>query len=216
MPGVSVFVTIDLATLLGLAEDPGHLHGYGPIDPDLARALAHDGDWIRWVTDPVTGHLLDAGDRRLPSAGMRRFVHTRQTRCHQPTCGVPAHRCDTDHIPEYRTTRRTRATELGPGCPRHNRQRDTHGWTATPEPDPGMRDPYAAPDPTWTSPLDRSYRSHTDPALPFTTAPTPHGMNHDQPPARRRPDDRTDPPPRPPPARPAALLDRPDADAEAP
>ena len=117
VPGVRVFVTIDLATLLGLAEDPGHLHGYGPIDPDLARALAHDGDWIRWVTDPVTGHLLDAGHRRLPPTGLRRFVHTRQTRCHHPTCAVPAHRCDTDHIPEYRTTHRTRSHRTGPRLP---------------------------------------------------------------------------------------------------
>ena len=195
MPGVSVFVTVDLATLLGLAEDPGHLHGYGPIDPDLARALAHDGDWIRWVTDPVTGHLLDAGDRRLPSAGMRRFVHTRQTRCHQPTCGVPAHRCDTDHIPEYRTTRRTRAPNWAPAAPGTTGNATPTAGPPPPKPTRRMRDPYAAPEPTWTSPLGRSYRSHTDPALPFTTAPTPHGMTDDQPPAHRRPDDRTDPGP---------------------
>ena len=33
-------LTIPLATLLGLAERPGEAAGFGPIDADLARAIA--------------------------------------------------------------------------------------------------------------------------------------------------------------------------------
>ena len=33
-------LTISLATLLGLADEPGHLAGFGPLDPSLARELA--------------------------------------------------------------------------------------------------------------------------------------------------------------------------------
>jgi hypothetical protein len=33
-------LTISLTTLLGLADEPGHLAGFGPLDPSLARELA--------------------------------------------------------------------------------------------------------------------------------------------------------------------------------
>ncbi len=58
---VTVNVTIDLPTLLGLAENPGQLAGYGAIPASVARALASDGKWQRFITDPQTGTLLDFG-----------------------------------------------------------------------------------------------------------------------------------------------------------
>ncbi|WP_187368448.1 DUF222 domain-containing protein [Ruania zhangjianzhongii] len=48
------------------------LEGYGPISPLAARALAAGGDWIRIVTDPLTGAVLDVGHTRYrpdPSDG---------------------------------------------------------------------------------------------------------------------------------------------------
>jgi hypothetical protein len=33
-------LTVPLATLLGLAAEPGNVAGFGPVDPDLARQLA--------------------------------------------------------------------------------------------------------------------------------------------------------------------------------
>jgi hypothetical protein len=50
-------LTIPLATLLGLADRPGEAHGFGAIDPDLARALAEAAashprtTWCVTVTD---------------------------------------------------------------------------------------------------------------------------------------------------------------------
>ncbi len=45
-------VTIDLPTLLGLADNPAELPGHGPLPPHLARELAADADWIWFTTDP--------------------------------------------------------------------------------------------------------------------------------------------------------------------
>jgi hypothetical protein len=172
-------VTVDLATLLGLSEAPAHLDGYGPIDADLARALAADADWVRWVTDPVLGHLLDAGSRRYPGARLARFVVARDVRCSHPACGVRSTRCDVDHVPEYRASGRTRASELAPACPKHNRGRDAAGWSVRPSPWP---DPDVGPAPTWRTPLGQVYRSHSDPVLPLTPVPVGHAPPDDEPP----------------------------------
>ena len=58
---VSVNITMDLPTALGLAENPAELAGYGPIPASVARTLSADGKWRRFITDPVTGNLLDYG-----------------------------------------------------------------------------------------------------------------------------------------------------------
>jgi hypothetical protein len=39
-PAARINLTVPLATLLGLATQPGHVAGFGPVDPDLARQLA--------------------------------------------------------------------------------------------------------------------------------------------------------------------------------
>ncbi|WP_345043182.1 DUF222 domain-containing protein, partial [Georgenia daeguensis] len=43
------------------AVPAAYLEGYGPITPDLARALAAGGTWRRLVTDPVTGTVTHLG-----------------------------------------------------------------------------------------------------------------------------------------------------------
>ena len=58
---VTVSLTIDLPTLLGLANNPGELQGYGAIPASVARTLAADGKWRRFITDPTSGELLDCG-----------------------------------------------------------------------------------------------------------------------------------------------------------
>ena len=53
-----VFLTLPLATLLGLSDAPGRAAGYGPIDPDTGRALARAAaghpaaGWHLIITDP--------------------------------------------------------------------------------------------------------------------------------------------------------------------
>ena len=62
-----VLVTVPLATLLGDDENPGHLHGYGPLPAVLARAAATEGTLRRLLTDPagvvvgVDGHTHPGG-----------------------------------------------------------------------------------------------------------------------------------------------------------
>lgn len=127
--GIGVQVVMDLPTALGLAENPAIIPGYGPIDPELAQQLACDGEWRRWVTDPIDGHLLDDGDRRFPGARLRRFLKARDPRCDLPPCGRTAH-TDADHTPVYRESRATSAATMSTACTTHNRGRDAAGWSA--------------------------------------------------------------------------------------
>lgn len=155
-------VTVPLDTLLGLTETPGELEGYGPLDPDLVRALAIDSEWRRWVTDPVGDVLIDEGRRRFPGTRLARFLRARESRCKHPVCGVRSRRCDADHLPAYAEGGTTSARDMSPTCPRHNRHRGEGGWQVAME---GPRDPMAPPDPTWISPLGRRYATHASRAL---------------------------------------------------
>ena len=141
------------------------LTGYGPIDAELARELAADADWQRWVSDPVDGHLLDEGDRRFPGARLRRFVLARDPVCSHPNCAQPVHRCDVDHLTDHAKGGQTKATGLRAACPHHNRTKNASGWTTEPTGD-GQA--------TWTSPLGQTYQAPLVPVLPVLPSdPTP-------------------------------------------
>ncbi|WP_226924888.1 HNH endonuclease signature motif containing protein [Georgenia satyanarayanai] len=108
------------------ADDPplaevAELEGYGPITPDVARALAmSEGIWQRIVTDPLSGEVLDVGRTRYrPPAALAEFVRVRDRTCVVPGCSRPAHGCDLDHVvpfPEGPTS----AANLGAGCRPHH------------------------------------------------------------------------------------------------
>lgn len=78
---VSVNVTVAAATLAGLDDQPGHLHGSGTITAEHARRLAADATWRRILHDPVDGTVLDVSRRRYPSPAMVRHVRARNRRC---------------------------------------------------------------------------------------------------------------------------------------
>jgi hypothetical protein len=151
-------VVVDLPTLLGLAERPGELPGYGPVPAAVARELARDRDWVRWLTDPVSGALLDRGGRRYrPGDRLRRFVAAAHGRCGFPGCSQPADRCDTDHRVTFRRGGRTVRVNLGPLCRSHHNAK-THGrWRVRLDEDSGVL--------TWTSPLGKTYTKSIDPIL---------------------------------------------------
>jgi len=91
-------VVIDLATLLGLADNPALLAG-APVPADLARELASEcGSLRRIVTDPVDGHLLDYGIRTYLPQSLKDHVAARDGTCTAPGCGQPASRCELDHV----------------------------------------------------------------------------------------------------------------------
>lgn len=133
-----VQVTIDLATLMGLAERPGELVGYGPIPAPFARAIAADGSWRRLVTDPVTGYLMDFGRSTYePPAALRDYVLARDVTSRFPFDPRPADRCDLDH-----------GISLG-ALSRHPHNGKTLGlWLLRRFPDETV---------LWTSPLGRHY-----------------------------------------------------------
>ena len=136
----NISVTIDLATLLGLADDPGELAGYGPIPASAARALAADGEWRRLVTDPTSGALLDYGRRTYtPPAALVDFLLARDGTCRFPGCPRPAELCDLDHGVAWDDGGGTDRDNLGPLCRRHHRLKTHTGWQLKRSPD-GQRD----------------------------------------------------------------------------
>ena len=119
-PTVAVQVTVDLPTLLHLRQHPGELLGYGPIPAEIARELAGDATWQRFVHEPVTGYLLDAGDERYqPPPAITRFRVARDVRCRFPGSTRRARDGDGDHVEPHRDGGgggRTSSANLPP-CP---------------------------------------------------------------------------------------------------
>ncbi len=149
---------IDLPTLLGLAQHPGQVPGYGAIPAELARAMAADRDWVRWTLDPGTGALLDRGARSYrPSHRLRAYLTARDQVCGFPGCNRPAAGCDCDHVTAYSRRGRTVRVNLGPLCRQHHNAK-THGrWRLHYDPHTHTK--------TWTSPLGNTYRKHATPML---------------------------------------------------
>ena len=127
---VSVSLTIDLPTLLGLAENPGELQGYGAIPASIARELAVDGKWRRFITDPTNGNLLDCGrDTYTPTQQLVDFIMARDKTCRFPGCAQPAHRTDIDHAIPWESGGETSPTNLGLLCRRHHQMKTHGGWS---------------------------------------------------------------------------------------
>ena len=146
---VSVNVTIDLPTLLGLAENPGQLSGYGAIPASVARELASDATWKRFVTDPITGNLLDYGREKYePPQALVDFLLARDRTCRFPGCRQPASRTDIDHAHSWESGGETSLENLGLLCRRHHRLK-THGrWSLISNQDGSCE---------WTSPTGKKY-----------------------------------------------------------
>ena len=129
---ISINVTIDLPTLLGVAENPAQLTGYGPIPASLARELAADGNWQRFITDPRSGELLDLGRKSYrPSQYLVVFLLARDRTCRFPGCRYPAHRSDIDHVTPWDEGGKTTPENLGALCRRHHRLKTHGGWKVT-------------------------------------------------------------------------------------
>lgn len=141
---ISINVTVDLPTLLGLAENPAELEGHGPIPASIARKLAADGKWRKFVTDPLTGNLLDMGrSHYLPSQYLVDFLTARDRTCRFPGCSHPARLSDIDHAKSWEEGGLTNPENLGFLCRRHHRLKTHGGWKLTSSPDGSC---------TWVSP----------------------------------------------------------------
>lgn len=132
-------VTVSLTTLLGLADEPAELAGYGPIDPATARRLASEGTWRRIITDPRSGAVLDVGRTRYrPPADLADHVRHRDRACARPGCSASAHTAELDHTVEFhRAGGTTSHDNLGPLC-RRDHQIKTDGGFALAQEAPGQ------------------------------------------------------------------------------
>jgi hypothetical protein len=141
---ISINVTVDLPTLLGLSENPAELEGHGPIPASIARKLAADGKWRKFVTDPLTGNLLDMGrSHYVPSQYLVDFLTARDRTCRFPGCSHPARLSDIDHAKSWEKGGLTNPENLGFLCRRHHRLKTHGGWKLTSSPDGSC---------TWVSP----------------------------------------------------------------
>jgi hypothetical protein len=146
---LTVNVTIDLPTLLGLAENPGELAGYGAIPASVAREIAADAKWKRFITEPLTGNLLDFGrESYLPPQALRDFLIARDRRCRFPGCRRSAHLSDLDHAQSWESGGVTSLQNLGALCRRHHRLKTHGGWKIESFSDGSC---------TWTSPAGKSF-----------------------------------------------------------
>lgn len=146
---LTVNVTIDLPTLLGLAENPGQLAGYGPIPASVARELASDGKWRRFITEPQTGNLLDFGRESYePPQQLKDFLIARDRTCRFPGCRRSALLSDLDHAQSWESGGSTSLENIGALCRRHHRLKTHDGWKIESFPDGSC---------TWTSPLGKQF-----------------------------------------------------------
>ncbi len=136
-------VIVDLPTLLGLAEHPAELSGFGPLPAQVARELAGDAAWRRLVVEPVTGYLLDYGTATYrPPQALVDYISARDRRCVFPGCENPQSGCDLDHAIAH-PAGSTSATNCGLLCRRHHRLKTFRPWKLKRHPDGSA---------TWRSP----------------------------------------------------------------
>ena len=129
---ITLNLTLDLPTLLGLQENPGILAGYGEIPASAARQLASDAKWRRFITDPITGNLLDYGRSSYePPQPLVDFIVARDRRCRFPGCRQPSRVCDIDHAIPWEEGGKTSKENLGLLCRRHHRMKTHGGWRLT-------------------------------------------------------------------------------------
>ena len=154
---MTINVIVDLPTLLGLADNPAELSGYGAIPASLARELATSHLWRRFITDPITGELLDVGrEKYVPPQGLIDFIKARDKTCRFPGCNQPAHLADLDHVIPWEEGGTTSPDNLGALCRRHHNIK-THGnWKLESHEDGAC---------TWTSPEGFKYYVPARPVL---------------------------------------------------
>jgi hypothetical protein len=155
----NVLVTIPATTIAGASDEPGNLHGYGPIDPDTARTIAAvSPTFLRVLTHPVTGdpttvtrhrgravadhptthtERRDEGGRDRYSAPpeLRLVLAAIDETCRFPGCGRRANRCELDHTRDWAYGGPTTPDNLAYLCPRHHHLKHDTRWSVEPDPD---------------------------------------------------------------------------------
>jgi hypothetical protein len=172
--GVQVLVTVDVATLAGLADSSALVAlGAGAPEPITAAALREllrdesvPVTLRRLLTDPVDGRLVDRGrEAYRVSNALRAFLVARDGTCRFPGCGRAAVCCDIDHAVPWGEGGATDRSNLGPLCRRHHVLKTHLDWRIV----------RVAPDgrTTWRGPDGREYVFHPFPVVDPPDPPDP-------------------------------------------
>ena len=94
-----VAILIPAMTALGRSDAPATLQGYGVIGLRTALRLAGDAkSWVRVLTDPFTGAILNIGRRKYrPTADMRTLLRLLDGGGRGPGCTRVPHDTEVDH-----------------------------------------------------------------------------------------------------------------------
>jgi len=130
---VAINMVVSAETLLGDADEPADLVGYGPIPATVARALAlaspeHGSRIRRLFRIDDTDHLIAMDSTSRTFHGLlRQFIEIRDQLCRTPWCGG---RIRTgDHIEPVATGGKTTAHNGQGLCEDCNLTKETPGWT---------------------------------------------------------------------------------------
>ncbi len=145
---IPINVTVTLETLLRLADTAGDLDGV-PIPAEVARELAHDGDWTKWIVESGGGRFLWGGAKTYrPGRVLARHVRGRDATCRAPGCTTRAVHCDLDHAEAYSEGGETVEENIGDLCASHHAGKHEYGWVYGLLPNGVAR---------WTMPSGRTY-----------------------------------------------------------
>ncbi len=145
-----VDIVVDLSTLAGIDEKPGHIPGWGPVTAEMSRRIVSeqpDATWVGTVKkngNPITSGIL----RRRPTVAQERSVLGMHATCVFPGCRMPSSDSDLDHTVAHSDGGPTVTENLAPLCRYHHRVKHEGGWSYRRE-CPGLH--------TWTSPLGHRY-----------------------------------------------------------
>ena len=120
-------------TLLGNADVPARVDGYGPIPAALARQIVRDADraWLRRLfTRPTDGSLVAMDSRsRVFDGELRRFLVARDEVCRTPWCDAPVRHVD--HVVRAADGGKTSADNGQGLCGSCNYAKEAPGWKAS-------------------------------------------------------------------------------------
>jgi hypothetical protein len=176
----TVHVTVPVLTLLGRADDPGLLEGYGPIDPESARRIAGTAtSWDRILTHPETGCILSVGRASYAvPADMRRYLQLRDQTCQGIGCNRKASNSELDHTQAWNTGGATSVDNLAHLCKGCHRLKHQTSFSTRQTPTGQL---------TWTSPGGKTHTRQPAHPIGFPL------RGAEESPERVRPDDHEKP-----------------------
>lgn len=170
----TVILTAPAATIAGVSDEPGDLHGYGAIDPATTRLIAAAApSFFRVLTDPVSTapvhvtrrrgrpvadypiltdeHSVPTGRERYSAPPDLRFVlAVDDETCRFPHCGRRANRCELDHTLDWALGGTTTPGNLAYLCRKHHHLKHESDWSVSSTPNKPRHL-------TWVSPIGREY-----------------------------------------------------------